>query len=505
MQKRINPIRHDFKCRRPELSFWTAAILAMTLIACSTTESGRKHGRTTETPQSLGQKHDQKHDQKHGQTHSQTTVVFIVDGLSVPILKTAIENQSVPNILNYFDVAANQPLRLARASFPTLTYPNMTSILTGMPVADHGIIGNRILDDEGTEINFESPLSWSGLAKTVKGLTVFSELNTQGESSVSYSFPFPFDSTASQHLNLDVALNYAAEDYANVDAETLHSLSGLLKSSRDWPRLIFVHLISVDAVAHAFGPTDIKVQSTLQDLDRELKTIFDSFANHCEETGNEKSLTAVLTADHGFATIENEIPIEPVVHRLNEAHKAHRHLKLVADNRTAGIWVPQGWTRSEMQTAAKSFLHLTHVAMSIAKTDHRLDIFYANGKHGRIELSDSPCDGGTSQAHFVWLKPKDPSPSGFHCPEEFDADAGFGNRSYMVSALVEYFAAAHAPDLLLLPDDTSEFSGEFRGNHGGLSANEIFVPLLTHNTTLRTDVFATWRLFHELGFLPSAK
>lgn len=442
---------------------------------------------------------------------SETSIVFLVDGLSVGRLETAIISKDVPSIATFFaapdgnlrskrsswfSVFRSPPLFLrGRASFPTLTYPNLVSVLTGMPVASHGILGNRVIQEGQEVVNLENVFSWKTLDSRIGDKTVFSQMHARGLASVSFSYPFPYASTAKQQANLDAALDYASKDYIAVDTATLASATELLKSTPppDWPRFIFIHLIAVDAYSHEFGPDAPEVKDALKTLDLELSKIFLQILDG-EASG--RRIDVVLTADHGFAPVTEEIPLAEIGEHLR------RDVQIVPDNRMAGVYLPQSWSPKLKAETAESFLQIKNIAWSAVHVENTIEIFFKDGKHARIDLAPFVCQSGAWEARFSWLGAKRNDDDVFHCPEDFDASGAAGDPRYLVPPLVEYFTSPLAPDIVLTAEVGAEFTGSYKGNHGGLSPSEAFVPILTRHIDLGEDVFPTHRLLHLLNLLP---
>lgn len=420
---------------------------------------------------------------------SSTTIVFLIDGFSTALLSDALARGTAKNLETFFKESIGHPpdasasYLVGRASFPTLTFPNLTSILTGEIVATHGILGNHVRENDGTVTDFEDVRSWDALNHRVHTMTVFAQLSAFKEPAVNYSYPFSEarGTTVDQNENLSAALSYLSRDYAAVDHETLESLRILLTKTKaeQWPRFIFVHAIGVDALEHEFGPGHAKVKQYVQDLDRRLAPAFDAIRK-VESEGH--SVTTLLTADHGFASIEHEVPLQEEIRKIDTAIFA------VSDNRTAPIYLPEDWPIEKRHETANRLRAIEHVGWVFEKEGSTVFIYGPSGPLGRVDLTPGHCEYLNWQARFQWtatgvsVRPAGAVNSSY-CMETFDRGT-FLNRaniSYIVPALVEYFAGQAPPAMILVADDTSEFSGKYRGNHGGLTTDEILVPILTRN------------------------
>lgn len=471
-----------------------------------------------------------------------TTVLFLVDGLGQTILDPALASRSLPVLRSFFaapegslvmdaattsESSKTQPVYpLGRAAFPSLTYPNLVSVLSGESVQRHQIMGNRVRDlsdisiktGQPAIINFENVMSWKKLAERTAHVTAFNHLTLRKEPSISYSYPFPYASSAQQGASLDAAMNYTSKDYFAVDQNTLASLATLLESTpyAAWPRFIFVHLISVDSMAHEFGPRAKETQNTLRQLDRELTRTFAAILK-AESAG--RSVSTVLTADHGFVEIRQKIPIADFVNQLPPKLRP----ELVADNRISSFYFPRPLRTDEQRMLAAEFARIKHISWTVLKphpvalpvrtnapTEQEIELFHFSGRRASIFIRKAACPTHDWQTRFVWSSPTSPTAAqtsaeadltdtGYFCPEDFDDASAPNNQTFWPPALVEYFLAPNAPDMIALPDATSDFSGEYRGNHGGISNDEMLVPLLSRRApAIRTGVVPANRLLHRL-------
>jgi hypothetical protein len=416
----------------------------------------------------------------------QTSVLFLIDGLSVGALNSARSARTIPHISEYFGLRSRSNLDLGRASFPSLTYPNIASILTGETVADQPIRGNHILFDDRV-IDFENIVSWRILGRLVRDRTVFHELASRGETSVSFSYPFPRGATAHLEKNVDAGLSYFEKDYASIDADALTSLDALLQAD-NWPRFIFVHLIGVDAIEHELGPGDPKVQAYLSELDLKLKPSFDLLRKRSSK------VQVVLTADHGFQKTDFKVPLVEVMDKLNVG------ATVVTDNRMASIFTPITMSASSRKELAEGIAQSPHVSMTILKSGESLELFQSTGKAAKIDFTPGPCSSGFA-ARFQWREHRDSyrDEDAFHCLEDFDIASSLSNDSFVVSSLAEYFKPAESPDIVVLPDAVSDFTGAYKGNHGGLTVEEMLVPILHRGIAWPQQTLPTSKIIKIMG------
>ena len=84
------------------------------------------------------------------------TLMISLDGFRAPSLDEFLKNNPNSNLNKYF-VDAGVKADYMQPSFPTLTFPNHFTIVTGLYMESHGIVGNSYYDpDAGKKINFLS-------------------------------------------------------------------------------------------------------------------------------------------------------------------------------------------------------------------------------------------------------------------------------------------------------------------------------------------------------------
>lgn len=386
--------------------------------------------------------------------HATTTTVFIlVDGLSTEILRAGLREGQTPAIKSFFSLATESGFKfqLARTAFPSLTYPNLTSVLTGSGVSQHGIIGNRIRLN-GSVLNFETITSWSTLDQLVEDRTVFSRLREKNLTSISYSYPFPVDTTAHVEKTIDAGLHYIEERYDEIDRHSIESLDYLLTRAdvETWPRFVFLHLIGIDALSHKYGPGDSRVTEYLETVDARLHRLFETLETRT--AGTDRVFNVALTSDHGSQTIERSLDVTSLVTRLDD------RIQILQDNRIATLTFPASYSMSAKRGFAKELLQVQDLQATILRTPDGPETFARSAK---------PL---TADEDLLW------------------------------PAIEDYFESPNAPDLVLLPKNHIDFSGDYAGNHGGFTSDEMLVPLLLKNVAAPDETVPTQELLKLLGF-----
>ena len=421
---------------------------------------------------------------------AKTTIVFLIDGLSVDALRSAFATASAPHIARFFGVDEAGGFAVARASFPTLTYPNLAAIVTATPTSLNGIIGNRLSRRGNNVLNLEDASSWAELNDRLKGKTAFSRARAQGEASASFSYSVYAGSSAHQEKSLSAGIDYLSHSYDEIDRDTIASLASFLRDLRVVrPRLLFVHLIGVDGFAHRFGPQSAPAKAYISELDRALAPIFELIRPMAQ-------VEVAMTADHGFVTTSvNRIEIAEIVADVDE------RLKTVADNRVASVFGPRRWSSERKRAAAQRIVRAPGIERVAVQFDDGLELWRADGSVQHIDYGPPTCAGGARSARLSWnpWPRQSGSFADFVCIEDFDTFGTIEGEAYLAASLLEFFASASAPDILVLAADDVDFVGGYKGNHGGLTPAEALVPILLRGRSpLGAGIPPTWQLLQGI-------
>ena len=173
-------------------------------------------------------------------------------------------------------------------------------------------------------------------------------------------------------------------------------------------------------------------------------------------------------------------------------------------------------TDDERIAFAKALLEVPHVGWAAVRTQDGIDLLKHDGDHARITFaqSASACRAGERAARFEWVNrhnastglwpnltraERDIAQLVFTCLSDFDLATSADDDSYIVPALADYFANPQAPDMIFLPDEFSDFASGYKGNHGGLTREEMLVPVLTKDVDIERGIHPTSDLIQAMG------
>lgn len=194
---------------------------------------------------------------------------------------------------------ANSGVRAERMVpvFPSKTFPNHYTIVTGLYPEHHGIVANAIYDEElgyfrtSDSAAQQNPRWWAG-----EPIWVTAE--KQGKRAASYFWP-----------GSETTINgVGASWWKRYDHNTPHA--DRINQIRDWlalpidsgPSFIAAYFSDTDDAGHRFGPGAVETDSAIARVDRAVGAIIDVIA----DLGMTDRVTVILVADHGMADVSRE-------------------------------------------------------------------------------------------------------------------------------------------------------------------------------------------------------
>lgn len=196
-------------------------------------------------------------------------------------------------------------------SFPSVTFPNHFTLVTGLYPESHGVVGNQFWDPELLEEFYYTDPTRSMQSKwwTAEPLWVTAE--NQGIRSAIHMWPGseahipPVEPTFLDKFNATEALVRKVDrvlgwlDLPGDDEEA--AVAGLSTPDRR-PQFIAAYVPDVDADGHLYGPNSTEIRTTISDVDDMLRDLFDGL--------HQRNLTdivnVVIVSDHGMATTSTD-------------------------------------------------------------------------------------------------------------------------------------------------------------------------------------------------------
>lgn len=202
-------------------------------------------------------------------------------------------------------------------SFPSVTYPSHTTIVTGVPPARHGVYANGVFTPPSERLPY--PLSyWE--RERIRVPTLFDAAREAGlevaavfwpvtahDSSIDYNIPDAWDPrpreqggrsqmAALRTLGTPWLLDSLGAPAEGRPDDSLRADWAAAIVRRWNPDFVAVHLIDLDGAKHEHGPWGDSVSAALRDVDRRLGMLLAA----ARATAAGRRTTLIVTSDHGF-------------------------------------------------------------------------------------------------------------------------------------------------------------------------------------------------------------
>jgi predicted AlkP superfamily pyrophosphatase or phosphodiesterase len=210
-----------------------------------------------------------------------------------------------------------------RVSNPSVTWPNHTTLVTGVHAEKHAVLFNGVVTRRGPD----QPVSVDPKktkAELVAVPTLFDLLHEKGFRTAGINWPstreskaldddFPDSPDTLVHSTPRLRAELVAEGILPSDKDA--DFRALTGPARDevWtraachvikkrkPHLLLFHLLNIDGTHHRYGPQSPASYTALALADVHVGKILDALT----EAGIRTNTTVILTADHGFAVATN--------------------------------------------------------------------------------------------------------------------------------------------------------------------------------------------------------
>ncbi|EPQ61846.1 Bgt-3746 [Blumeria graminis f. sp. tritici] len=225
-----------------------------------------------------------------------TTILISLDGFRADFLHKGI----TPRLGSLVKEGASPPYM--RPSFPSVTFPNHYTLVTGLYPESHGIVGNRFWDKELKEEFFHTgssaldPKWWGGeplwVTAEKQGMKTAIHMWPGSEAHIMDIKPTyldKYDGKLSLSKKADRILELLdMPGYVNDDTTLIR------------PQLIAAYVPNVDADCHLYGPESNEVLATIHEVDSMLEKVFVGL----EKRNLTNIVNLVIVSDHGMATTD---------------------------------------------------------------------------------------------------------------------------------------------------------------------------------------------------------
>lgn len=195
--------------------------------------------------------------------------------------------------------------------FPSKTFPNHYTIVTGMYPENHGIIANNFYDPFTKEKYSISDTAQVRNPKWYNGMAIWETAKRQGIITASYFWP-----------GSEVNLEYRRPNYFE-NYEHARPYETRIKGVLDWltlpgsvrPHFITLYFDAADTYGHKFGPNSEELNNSLMRLD----SLVGKLLTGLTEIGLRDSTDLIFVSDHGMTEVSSEriINIEKLLPKFN--------------------------------------------------------------------------------------------------------------------------------------------------------------------------------------------
>lgn len=228
-----------------------------------------------------------------------TTILLSLDGFRADFLQ-----RGLTPTLNSFIAQGVSP-KYMLPSFPSVTFPNHYTLVTGLYPESHGVVGNTFWDPELNEDFFYTdpprsmqPKWWAGgepLWVTAEKANVTTAVHMWPGSeahimSLEPTFLDKFNGTEDLTRKVDRILELL--DISTTPEPAIASR----------PQLIAAYVPVVDADGHTYGPNSTEIRETIKRVDGMLHDLFTGL----DQRNLTKIVNIVVVSDHGMATTSTD-------------------------------------------------------------------------------------------------------------------------------------------------------------------------------------------------------
>ncbi|WP_187143396.1 alkaline phosphatase family protein [Terriglobus albidus] len=374
------------------------------------------------------------------QTHRPVLMISI-DGLRPDYVTRADQHGlKIPNLRRILAEGAHAE-GVVNVS-PTVTYPNHTTLVTGVLPSEHGIYNNELFDPEGKEHG-----GWYWYAQAVQAPTLWQAAKDAGlvtasvywpvtvkASGIDYNIPEYFRQRTQPDRYMEEAVSRPAGmleeleqkagpfNIRNSDAvfdETVTRTTIAMIESRH-PDFLTVHIVSLDHVEHEHGPFSPEANADLEKIDEMVGRIAIA-----QRKVHPNGVIAVVS-DHGFSAVRHRVYLNSAL--VKEGFiSLSGHEKATVDRWSVFAW-PAGGTammmlrdKGDAETEKKVQILLAKLA-----ADPRYGIAEIVSHEKAVQQGMNP-----DVAFVVNFKPGYRMAVGFAEPELEDLTKDEGTHGYM--------------------------------------------------------------------------
>lgn len=269
-------------------------------------------------------------------------ILVTIDGFAAYHLYN--QELELPNIRELIDRGAW--VSSSETVFPSVTHPSHTTIVTGVEPRLHGVTNNSMVNRRTGESFHPTNKRRKDIvrvptifdaAKAAKLTTAsFFWPETKEDPSIDYNIPEVFtperkadieavnskwmEELKSANVPIDLYFRwYGSERQGAGDAILAEAAAYTIEKYK--PNLLAIHILVTDEAQHAHGPHHYMASAALSMADASIGIL----RRAVKKAGIEPDTTFIITADHGFHSVYQEINVRPVFEGAGLLEKVKLH------------------------------------------------------------------------------------------------------------------------------------------------------------------------------------
>jgi predicted AlkP superfamily pyrophosphatase or phosphodiesterase len=291
-----------------------------------------------------------------------------------------------------------------KVSNPAVTWPNHTTLVTGVAPAKHSLLYNGLMvPNEKGGLSRESERSKSELVAVP---TVYDFLHDKGYSTAAINWPAsqkaagldfclpdlhkPLPFTTPQLVKelraekiLDDSSDEAFLNVATPKREQIWSDTACYLLRAHKPNFMLLHFLLADGMQHRFGPQSPEAYDALGLIDGHIGKLIETLDN----SGLRENTSVFIVADHGFERVKKQIVASTILRRagLLETDDHKTRVQAIPEGGTLMVYFRSAQTReADRKTVMKLFKNQEGISQLIEPKDFAKYGYPSPGKNPQM-------------------------------------------------------------------------------------------------------------------------
>lgn len=256
---------------------------------------------------------------------------------------------------------------------PSVTWPNHTTLVTGVTPAKHGVLANGKIEPGTTTPMTINPRR--SKAELCRATTVYDVAHRAGlktaevdwpvtRSAETLDFSFPDYPDTLQYTTPGLVKELVGQGLLTGPEDPAFRGLGAVARDRVWtqaavhllkqekPNLLLLHLLNTDGQQHAHGPSTTEAITALSLADRYVGDVLQAI----KDAGLKKSTSVFVVADHGFVAVTKQIRPNVRLRARGMIQAPKFDAYCIPEGGLAYIYVPQARTQPELVSRTRQAL-----------------------------------------------------------------------------------------------------------------------------------------------------